>query len=289
MVRLLSKAVNRPNAGITLLPPVAIRRRLNRAMAITEMTGKPLPTETKRPDYDFRCFYLTAPRLNLVAMLEERCEDMILQGLVEETIGLMAEKQLEPWTSGARAIGYRQAIEYITREWMTQDTRSEQGRRRKFIQFLYRYQAAMRQFARKQQMWFRNKEPDYWWLIRNQEDDAQILAERISEKYATAHWEVPSADICQKRAEADLLSNKKISPQMYLSDARCVLFADQGAIDSKLAAIRENLSEAFPELCEQLEHEATTIKEKEELRVRRAPRVYSGSGHSGSGDWKSVK
>ena len=101
-------------------------RRLKRAMAITQLTGKPLPSEedSVRPDYDFRCFFLTAARMNQVTMLDERCEDIVMQGLVEETAGLLGSKQLEPYTSGARAVGYKQALEYIQRDWMTQVRRA---------------------------------------------------------------------------------------------------------------------------------------------------------------------
>ena len=124
-----------------------------------------------------------------------------------------------------------------------QETRSEQGRRRKFLQFLFRYQAAMRQFARKQQTWFRNKEPEYWWLVREPEDTSRLLAERIADKYLTEQWKAPSLGLHKQRAAADLSSNKKINQRMYLSDASVVLFADEAAVDAKISDIREAIAE----------------------------------------------
>ena len=38
---------------------------------------------------DFRCVFITAPRLDLFGRIDHRCEAMMDAGLVEETISLM--------------------------------------------------------------------------------------------------------------------------------------------------------------------------------------------------------
>eukprot|EP00729_Bicosta_minor_P020268 gene20268-32220_t len=126
-------------------------RRLVRCLEVNVMTGQPMPAivmptaAEREADYDFRC------------------ELIVESGLVEETVHLLANG-MEEWTAGARAVGYRQALEYLKNDWFTTKTRSPQGRRRKFLRFVQTYQGATRRFSRKQQAWFRNKEPNYWWI-----------------------------------------------------------------------------------------------------------------------------
>jgi tRNA dimethylallyltransferase len=130
-------------------------RRLRRALEVHEMTGQPMPipgaADPDAADFDFRCVFMTAPRVEMVEMIDNRCELIVESGLVEETIYLLANG-MEDWTAGARAVGYRQAIEYLKADWFTTKTRSVQGQRRKFLRFVQQYQSATRRFARKQQV-----------------------------------------------------------------------------------------------------------------------------------------
>lgn len=66
--------------------------------------------------YDFRCVFLAPTcRWRLLERIDARCEAMLLGGLLEETATLLAEGQLRPDSMAGRAIGYRQAIDYLTR------------------------------------------------------------------------------------------------------------------------------------------------------------------------------
>eukprot|EP00667_Euglena_gracilis_P012193 EG_transcript_12498 len=47
--------------------------------------------------------------------LDARCEALVIAGLLEETGRLFCEGKLPPGSSGSRAIGYRQAIDYLCR------------------------------------------------------------------------------------------------------------------------------------------------------------------------------
>eukprot|EP00041_Stephanoeca_diplocostata_P021642 m.507030 g.507030 ORF g.507030 m.507030 type:complete len:79 (+) comp21877_c2_seq14:353-589(+) len=58
----------------------------------------------------------------------------------------------------AQALGYRQALDFLDNEWFTSLTRSKQRRRRALLRFIAIFQAATRNYARKQIAWFRNHE-----------------------------------------------------------------------------------------------------------------------------------
>ena len=203
----------------------------------------------------------------MVELIDNRCELIVESGLVEETIYLLANG-MEDWTAGARAVGYKQAIEYLKADWFTTKTRSVQGQRRKFVRFVQQYQAATRRFARKQQAWFRNKEPNYWWMVRNQEDDLQMLADAIADKFLEPEWDLPSAEVHQQRADADRLSVQRM--QMGKHQSVNILYADQDMVDQRIDSIRRTLVEFFPEL--ELEEEVERLAFYEAERVRKQGR-----------------
>jgi tRNA dimethylallyltransferase len=82
-------------------------RRLERALNIIEVSGRPVSSFKSKAEvaYDYRCVYLTAPRLNLFARIDGRCERMVEDGLVEEVIGL-ANQGLNPTMPAAGVLGY---------------------------------------------------------------------------------------------------------------------------------------------------------------------------------------
>jgi hypothetical protein len=66
--------------------------------------------------YDFRCVFLAPTcRWRLLERIDARCELMVLQGLLRETAALLVAGTLRPESMAGRAIGYRQAIDYLTR------------------------------------------------------------------------------------------------------------------------------------------------------------------------------
>ena len=155
--------------------------RLHRALSVFESTGKPLSSFASPPvsevKYDFRPFLLTAPRKvrlytatdysngyttphqELFAEIDARCERILYDGLVEETIGLLARGMDENSHSG-KGVGYRQAIEYLRDEWFALPSSSAAREIRAFLRLLTSYQTASRQLARRQMSWFRS-EPEY--------------------------------------------------------------------------------------------------------------------------------
>ncbi|WKA12018.1 hypothetical protein VitviT2T_029458 [Vitis vinifera] len=117
--------------------------------------------KSKELDFEFICFFLSSQRLELYRSIDLRCEDMLLgsDGILSEARWLLDNGLLPNSNSATRAIGYRQAMEYLV-------TCREQGGRsspQEFYAFLSEFQKASRNFAKRQMTWFRN-ELIYHWL-----------------------------------------------------------------------------------------------------------------------------
>nr|VDD19994.1 unnamed protein product [Brassica oleracea] len=122
-------------------------------------------------DYDFLCFFLSSPRVDLYRSIDFRCEDMLsgANGVLTEARWLLDLGLLPNTSSATRAIGYRQvktlyflyliAMEYLSK-CRRQGGVSSPG---EFYWFLNKFQQASRNFAKRQMTWFRC-EPMYHWL-----------------------------------------------------------------------------------------------------------------------------
>ncbi|KAL3503147.1 hypothetical protein ACH5RR_037596 [Cinchona calisaya] len=117
--------------------------------------------KSKILDYEFLCFFLSTQRLDLYRSIDFRCEDMLAgaDGILSEASWLLDLGLLPNSNSATRAIGYRQAMDYLLycRE---QDGQSSA---RDFYTFLSAFQKVSRNFAKKQLTWFRN-EHIYQWI-----------------------------------------------------------------------------------------------------------------------------
>jgi tRNA dimethylallyltransferase len=101
-------------------------------------------------EYDVRCFFLCpSHRMNHTKVIDSRCEQMLMKGLLKETSDLYLKGQLPLESQPARAIGYRQALEYLQR------TSPVGGDVKAFDKFVDVFTAATRQYAKKQMQWFR--------------------------------------------------------------------------------------------------------------------------------------
>ncbi|KAJ4726410.1 tRNA dimethylallyltransferase 9 [Melia azedarach] len=115
---------------------------------------------TKDLDYEFLCFFLSSHRLDLYRSIDLRCEDMLsgTDGILSEARWLLDMGLLPNSNSATRAIGYRQAMEYLLR-CRQQGGRSSTG---EFYAFLSEFQKASRNFAKRQMTWFRNERIYHW-------------------------------------------------------------------------------------------------------------------------------
>lgn len=133
------------------------RQKIMRALEIIELTGEKVSKLSWRErlspqNFDFRCWFLHRPRSTLYRRIENRCDKMIEQGLLEEVAALEKEGIMDN-PSAAQAIGYRQAIDFL------QTAQTEKD----FQHFLKEFKQVSRHYVKRQFTWFR-REPLFRWL-----------------------------------------------------------------------------------------------------------------------------
>lgn len=148
----------------------ADRQRIQRALEVYRLTGKPLSAllaqgRGARPAARLRMIALVpGDRPRLAARIERRFDRMVEAGLVGEVERLMSRGDLRTDTPSMRAVGYRQIWAYLERRYDWHAARS------KAI-------AATRQLAKRQMTWLRS-EPD----LETHEAFSRGLVERLLER-----------------------------------------------------------------------------------------------------------
>lgn len=146
------------------------KRRIIRALEVYRLTGQPIshfqlqfdegyPAETRR------VFVLQWPRHELHRRIEERVSSMFAAGLVDEVRGLLA-KYGNLGRTASQAVGYHEAIQHLRGEFDEAET-------------IRRVQARTRQFARRQETWFRSLS-ECRFVPLEADLDARAVAQRIS-------------------------------------------------------------------------------------------------------------
>jgi tRNA dimethylallyltransferase len=128
------------------------RRRVIRALEIAHITGKPmsehLADQKKESPYELCIIGLTMERGLLYKRIEERVDQMIDSGLVEEVQRLLAEGW--PKTSiSMQGLGYKEIVSYLEGEFTLS----------RAIELLKRN---TRHFAKRQLSWFRHMQDIEW-------------------------------------------------------------------------------------------------------------------------------
>lgn len=127
------------------------KKRIVRALEVFELTGKRM-SELQEPRRSvagsFRLVGLNPAREELYARIEQRVDDMIKKGLVEEVKGLL-EKGYSRGLNSMQALGYKETIEYLDGRW-TKEKMLEELKKR------------TRNFAKRQMTWFRRFENVEW-------------------------------------------------------------------------------------------------------------------------------
>lgn len=146
------------------------KRRIIRALEVYKQTGRPLSHEQTHfddvPHEQCKAFVMAWPRRMLHLRVEARVERMFQTGLVDE-VKCLLERYGELGRTAAQAVGYREAIEFL-RDGDDLPTIIEQ------------VQARTRQFARRQETWFRSL-AECEFVPLDQEPDPQEFARRIIE------------------------------------------------------------------------------------------------------------
>ncbi len=126
------------------------KRRVIRALEVHRATGRPISHtqvhfDEGRPAEQCRVFALHWPRFELHRRIEMRVDQMFDTGLLEEVEQLL-QKHGAFGRTAAQAVGYREVIQYL---------QSDASPAAGFDAMREKIKARTRQFARRQETWFR--------------------------------------------------------------------------------------------------------------------------------------
>jgi tRNA dimethylallyltransferase len=133
------------------------RHKIIRALEIIELTGQLVSSyswKTRAPsmECDFHCWFVHRPRPILYQRVEERCDQMIAAGFIQE-VEALEKRGLRLNASAAQAIGYRQCLEYLDSRRTPED----------YQRFVEEFKKASRHYVKRQFTWFR-QEPLFRWV-----------------------------------------------------------------------------------------------------------------------------
>ena len=148
-------------------------KRTIRALEYYELTGEPISTHNEREKertspYNFSYFVLTDDREKLYARIENRIDEMMSEGLVEEVRSLKKMGCHRGMVS-MQGLGYKEILEYLDGECSLEEA-------------VYTLKRDTRHFAKRQLTWFR-RENEVTWLDKQQfdYDEEKILEYMIKE------------------------------------------------------------------------------------------------------------
>lgn len=148
------------------------KRRMIRALEVYTLTGQPISHlqmefEDGREADECRVFALHWPRELLHRRIEDRVDQMFAAGLIDEVAGLLSQYG-ELSHTALQAVGYREVIEYLGKS-VDQQTTIEAVKTR------------TRQFARRQETWFRGLS-ECRWIEMAPELTADSIADLICDR-----------------------------------------------------------------------------------------------------------
>jgi tRNA dimethylallyltransferase len=128
------------------------KRRIIRALEVFRATGEPLSHrqthfDEGRPAAQCKVFVLSWPREEIHHRIDARVDAMFAAGLVDEVRGLLARHTSLSRTA-SQAVGYREVAEYLSQSRSGQSAAS-------LAACIELVKARTRQFARRQETWFR--------------------------------------------------------------------------------------------------------------------------------------
>jgi tRNA dimethylallyltransferase len=156
------------------------KRRIVRGLEVFKLTGQRLSHlqtqfDEGRPASAANVFVLSWPREELHRRIDARVEQMFAAGLVEEIRRLIAKYGSLSRTA-MQAVGYREVMELL-REQETGNRRQETA---SLADCVERVKTRTRQFARRQETWFRAMS-ECTFVPMQEETNAASVAEKIIE------------------------------------------------------------------------------------------------------------
>lgn len=156
------------------------KRRIIRGLEVFKLTGQRLSHlqtqfEEGLPAESAKVFVLSWPREELHARIDERVEQMFATGLVLEVEQLVKQYGALSRTAG-QAVGYREVVEYLQSGLSPSISASRDDS--KLLACVERVKVRTRQFARRQETWFRSLSECT--IVSMQRDlDAEKVADEI--------------------------------------------------------------------------------------------------------------
>ncbi|GGK13025.1 tRNA dimethylallyltransferase [Caldalkalibacillus thermarum] len=153
-------------------------RRVIRALEILETTGKSMAHYQqdwhRRSPYDLVMIGLTMEREKLYQRINQRVDQMMEQGLVEEVKQLLARGVPKSSTS-MQAIGYKEIVRYLEGE-LTLDEAVELIKRN------------TRRYAKRQLSWFRRMDEIRWFEVTDHRQFSAVVKNIIH--YVAGKWQM---------------------------------------------------------------------------------------------------
>lgn len=143
-------------------------RRVIRAIEIYELTGIPLsaqPKKEKKSNHQIIKIGLIRPREEIYTRINQRVEEMIEQGLLEEVRQLL-EMGYDEYLISMQGLGYKQIIPHLKGIYSLE----------RAVELLKR---DTRHFAKRQLTWFRRDEDIHWVEINKYSSQLQVVEEII--------------------------------------------------------------------------------------------------------------
>ena len=192
--------------------------RMTRAYEIALETGRdPSDFEASRPEtrFDFRCFFMSAPRVELYRKIDARVEGMMVGGIVDEAAWLLDSGLAPGENIPARSIGYRQAMEFLA------DARA--GKRvvdeTLVLGLVNEIQMLNRAYAKRQFTWFRGEERYAWVDASGDSDD---VARRVLREFERDEHRGGGEEIADLTKE-ELNALKRYRPKLVVLNDKAVL------------------------------------------------------------------
>eukprot|EP00934_Nitzschia_sp_Nitz4_P004616 Nitzschia sp. Nitz4//scaffold122_size67431//57983//60126//NITZ4_006096-RA/size67431-processed-gene-0.49-mRNA-1//-1//CDS//3329534436//4606//frame0 len=180
----------------TLEVALTVQEQDNKAELIENLYNGERQGSLSSMGYDVRCFFLCPnDRMAHTRIVDERCEQMLLRGLLKETTDLSLSGSMPMMAT--KAIGYRQTLDYLYAEPPVDEEEA-------FQLYLNDFTTATRRYAKQQMAWFR-KDKDFMFIPVAVEESK---ARRV-EDAATAilrYCQMPRVDY-----ESDLNSPESVS------------------------------------------------------------------------------
>lgn len=143
-------------------------KRIVRALEVFHLTGKPIADHQKEYSRNIKinfCQYaLEWNREELYKRIEQRIDEMIKNGLIEEIKGIL-EKGFDENLNSLNTVGYKEIISYLKSEISLE----------RAVELIKRN---TRRYAKRQLTWFR-KDKRIVWIKINSQKDLQIASEKI--------------------------------------------------------------------------------------------------------------